>query len=236
METSFIFKERKFSYIIHQNKEPIPLPNWSMIEDPDVVFPPRKKSDEITDEWLAEEMLRAFSRDRQSRRYKESAIFRDGLEDVVVMNKCPMIIVFDEDGYFAGKICFFANEQAFTLNVMFLYGTNDRYARGDRSISSAQLIWYVSASYAIKRLSPLARVLIVMPRDTIYGKLLALSCIMVELQKHRDLIVSSPIQSKNGWKEFDALTRSFMQRVVENEEAQREPDFGALFLARDLLL
>jgi hypothetical protein len=221
---------QEFKYLIHNPYDMIPT-LWSLVEDQSVVYSPRLMPEELTDEWLAEELIRGYSRDRTTEAYKKSQSFREALEDVVHIDNATMIVVFNKEGYFVGKIACMIEEKSFILRAMYLYGVSDRGGATPRErISSASVIWHAVALEAIKLFDSFARILIVMPRDTVYQKLLQSKCIFIELELREGELINSPIISRN-WKDFDTRVRQHM--ITENSE---DPAiFGALFQAIDLL-
>jgi hypothetical protein len=233
--TTFNYLGQEFRYFIHNPSQRIPPP-YQLLKDESVVLPPRPMPEVITDEWLAEELIRGYSRDRTTKIFKESLSFRDALEDVVSINHTSMIVVFTKEGFFLGKIACSLDETSFTFRAMYIYGVSDRGSStpGER-ISSASIIWHAVALEAMSTFGHVARVMIVMPRDTVYRKLINAGCLFVELQPNNKDLINSHIVSGN-WRAFDANVKRYITKMLANPKAEPEDiNFGALFSVTQLL-
>ncbi len=127
----------------------------------------------LTDDWLEEEISRAFVRDIKDPFYSENDNNMDALYDVTIVREGLNLIVLDENRHFFAKISIDreTNQDNFTVNTMYIYVSGDKRRKSDRSVKkipSASIVWYFVALYAQKIFGPIARVLIPYPRDLVY--------------------------------------------------------------------
>lgn len=228
------------------SREEIPVVPWEILtkglpSDTKTthVIPSRKRPSVLTREWLSVELMRCYSRDSRSRLFRESESFRYGLEDCVSVNTERMLVVFTESGHLVGKIAW-APVGPSNTNVMYVYGSGDfhLHMETDRRPSALSVIWHAVSIISLSLHGPDATLTVVMPRDTIYKRLLQSSCKFVELEGGRmeslsraEVLAESDEQALN----IDTWLRGYMQRMLDGENDNEEDFyFGAKFVTMNL--
>lgn len=184
---------------------------------------PRKRPDEITYEWVEEELRRAAARDMKDNFYLDNDQRMQSLGDVMWIYKYPLILVFDDNGYLYGKVSYFESEDDLSINIMYLYVFGDRRRRisnrQNNFINGIFIMWYFAAQMSKKIYGNVGRVLVVLPRDTIYKYLNKLEARFVEIHGINDKIGDT--------------SNFFHYRVQKNMGGM---DFGALFSAPSVIV
>lgn len=191
---------------------------------------PRKRPRVITYEWLDEEITRAVSRDIDDNFYGQGKMDIQALADVSEMRDCPMILVFDSNGYLHAKVCFHRNDKDMTLNIMFLYVFGDRRRRiaDNRQffINGPYIIWYFAACFAQEFYGNLARLMICTPLTSIFKYIERLEARYVKiLDTGKNSFIKSRI--------VDASPRfhEMIRRQIHVIPKDLDEVFGALFAA-----
>ena len=199
---------------------------------------PRQCEGQPTLKWVEEEIHRAFLRDEMDPYYHRHQFAIDDLGDVADIRSYKMLVVLDEHGYMLGKISFYENDPALTLNVMYLYAFGDRrranskYSR-DSHISSAYIIWYFAAALSQVLYGANGRLLITYPRSSIYKLLLNVGARLVGLSNNDDLIKASV--NRCDKETHDILTAHYRLTISGIESDNDIESVGALFNAHELV-
>jgi len=194
---------------------------------------PSKRPDELTLEWVADEIGKAYSRDMNDSFYN-SLSYKDGLGEVSTPTE-EMLLVFNEAEHLIGKISYYKDSRSLTLNVMQIYVFGDRRRSIPREsgpmrkyINGPYIIWYFVALFAKELYGNLARVLIPFPRDTVFKYLYQAGAMFVEIEDTR-LLIDSCI--KNFSIEYH---KRYIRYRMGLESYDDVHSTGALFGAVDL--
>ena len=243
MEINFEYQGEIYTYVIHQFD-----PTYDLRDSQNgTAMNARRRPDELTDDWLAEELFRGMLRDLQTSRANDQS-FVEALEDATSMIKGECLVVFNDDNIFVGKINFFLDNITRTINVMGLYAPSGRHRI--RGLSYASLIWHIISSMAMTTFGQSALVLMPYPRDIIYQRLLNMTCNMVHVTTVNGNLLTSRA-SMIRWQRNNMMIRVIMQQIIDDTYDRDDSDDdsisvndiiveffearGALFMAKDLI-
>lgn len=194
---------------------------------------PSVRPEELTVDWVADEILKACSRDMKDSFYTENQNNKDGLEDVVIPEG-DVLLIFNQAGYLVGKIRVHADTEANTLNVMYIYVFGDRRRSIPRQTGTARkyingpyIIWYFVALFAKELFGNTARVLVTYPRDTVYKQLSQAGALFVKLGGEG--MITSRVEECSL-----EYHKQYVDCVTNNGSRDDFDDTGALFNAIDL--
>lgn len=183
----------------------------------------------ITDDWLSKELAVGYVQDSEDPYYENGPEVRmEGLAEVIHIDDGDQVLVIvDSKGKLFGKIHVNGLADTMTLNVIMLYALGDRRRRLDRAknhISSAYIIWYFAALYARKLYGVFARLMIVLPRTTIYKNILSAGALFVKLDDSLKTNLEYRISKSNT-----PIFHVERMKRIHDEDNTGYGTFGALF-------
>lgn len=194
---------------------------------------PCVRPEELTVDWVANEILKACSRDMKDSFYTENQNNMHGLEDVVIPEG-DVLLIFNQAGYLVGKIQVHADTKANTLNVMYIYVFGDRRRSIPRQTGSARkyingpyIIWYFVALFAKELFGNTASVLVTLPRDTVFKQLSKAGALFVKLGGKG--FITSNVEDRSL-----EYHKRYVEWMTNDGPHEGLDETGALFSAIDL--
>lgn len=195
---------------------------------------PSKRPENLTLGWVVNEIGKAYSRDLSDSFYEKQS-HREALDEVSLPDK-KMLLVFNEAGYLTGKIGYHDDSRSLTVNVMEIYVFGDRRRSIPRQSGSVRkyingpyIIWYFVALFSKELYGNLGRVLVTLPRDTVFKYLYQAGAMFVEIEYTRPAIET---RVKNFSIEYHKRYVRFRMGIEMIEEEWTGALFNAVDLAR----
>lgn len=240
MSSPQIFDDQEYTFVV------MDLSSWEEVLEPDYSFVieelrmlednrQRIRPKNLTVKWVVEEIGRACSRDLTDSYYNDEVML--AFLEEVIYPRGNALIVFNGRGHMVGKIEYFMNDEAMTLNVMGLYVFGDRRRSVQRNavkqnINGAYLIWYFAGVFAKQLYGNLARVLVTFPRPVVDKHLYQVGA--------RFVILKEPESGEMIEHTVESCPISFHKNYVRSiaglsdDKLPNGESYGALMAAADL--
>lgn len=204
---------------------------------------PTRLDGRITDDWLEQEINKAYWRDMEDNDFIRDASNYGALQEVTIVHPGVNIIILTGSDEFFGKIRVWRNDAQRTLNAVFIYASGDRRRSNRRRISnyvsSIGIIWFFVAIQARNLYKQFARILIPRPLSPVHKAIVKYGGVFVELNGRSDVNLFDQTTiigvSQETTLDLDANVKRSLAPDYAGEEEYDVQNMGALFQASSIV-